>query len=457
MIEKVKNAISMYDMFSNGDSIYVGLSGGADSVSLLLILNDLKDIYNINVHAMHINHQLRGEESLRDENFCIELCKRFDIRLCIERIDVKSYCKEHRTSLEEGARILRYKCFQKLANGKIATAHTLSDNCETILHNLTRGTGLKGLTGIPPVRDNVIRPLIFCTRQEIEDFLLAKGVNFVTDSSNLSNDYTRNKIRHNVVPILKEINPQFEKKVLDTVEILNEDGSYIDSIANEVFESNVSNDGKTLNVDLRKYHNAIKHRCITRLFKENGLTYSHERILAIDNIIANDGKINVSNDVYFISKLGIISVVSISKECTNYVPMSTDLHINGKTDIFNKTVETTLIKNSAFINKKLTNYILDYDKIQGKALLRGRQFGDKIKLENRGFTSSVKKLLNENVPKNCRDTLCFICDDVDLIFMERFGVSQRVACDENTENYLVIRIVEKNQNNRELPYIKDID
>jgi len=457
LIDKVKDAISMYDMLSNGDSIYVGLSGGADSVSLLLILNELKDTYNIQVKAIHVNHQLRGEESLRDENFCIDLCRTFNIPLYVEHIDVISYCNEHKTSLEEGARILRYDALQKLANGKIATAHTLSDNCETIIHNLTRGAGLKGLTGIPPVRDNIIRPLILCTRQDVESFLLTKQINFVTDSSNLCDDYTRNKIRHNIVPTLKEINPRFEKNVLNTIQILNEDGNYIDNIANEVFESNISSDGKTLNVDLRKYHNAIKHRCITRLFKQNNLTYSHERILSIDNIIANDGKISISKDVYFISKLGIISVVSISKKCTIDTSLSMHLPIDGKVDIFNKTVETILLKNPPFINKKLTNYILDYDKIQGKALLRGRRFGDKIVLNNRGFTSSVKKLINENVPKDCRDTLCFICDDVDLIFMERFGVSQKVACDENTKNYLLIKIVEKNQNYRELPYIKDMD
>ena len=443
MIDKVKSAISMYDMLSSGDSIYVGLSGGADSVSLLLILNDLKDVYNINISAIHINHQLRGEESFRDENFCIELCKRLNIPLYVDRIDVTSYCKENKVSLEEGARILRYDSLQKLAKGKIATAHTLSDNCETIVHNLTRGAGLKGLTGIPPVRDNIIRPIIFCTREDVENFLHQKGINFVTDSTNLCDDYTRNKIRHNVIPILKEINPKFERKVLDTIEVLNEDGNYIDTVADTLFEDNISTDKKTLNVDLRKYHNAIKHRCIKKLFKENNLTYSHEKILAIDNIITNDGKINVSNDVYFISKMGILSVANISRKCTNYVPMSTDLLINGKTTIFNKTVETTLIRNSTFINKKLTNCILDYDKIQGKALLRSRQFGDKIKLKNRGFTSSVKKLINQYVSKDCRDTLCFIADDLGLIFMEGFGVSERVACDENTKNYLVVKIVEK--------------
>lgn len=436
----------MYGMVSNGDSIYIGLSGGADSVSLLIALNELKNYYDITIQAIHINHQLRGDESFRDENFCTEICTRFNIPLHIQRIDVKSYCKDNKVSIEEGARILRYEVFKKLSNGKIATAHTLSDNCETILYNLTRGAGTKGLMGIPPIRDNIIRPLILCTRQDVENYLKSKGIPFVIDSTNLSNDYTRNKIRHNVIPTLKAINPRFESKVLDTISILSEDNDFIDSIANELYDKNISKDGKTLNLDLRNYHNAIKYRCIARMFKENNLTYSHDRILAIDEIILKDGKINITKNVYFISKLGIISLVDILAKCTDNTNLCIKLNINGKTNIFNKVVEATLLENVPFIHKKLTYYILDYDKIQGKTHLRGRIFGDKIQLKCREFTSSVKKLINENIPKDCRENLCFIADDIGLIFMEHFGIAQRVSCDKDTKNYLTIRIVEKNQN-----------
>lgn len=436
----------MYGMINYGDSIYIGLSGGADSVSLLVSLNELKDFYNINIQAIHINHQLRGKESLRDENFCIELCKQLDIPLHVKRIDVTSYCKDNKVSTEEGARILRYDVFKRLSKGKIATAHTLSDNCETILYNLTRGAGTKGLMGIPPIRDNIIRPLIMCTRKEVEEYLSSKGISYVTDSSNLSDDYTRNKIRHNVIPILKQINPKFENKVLDTISILSEDTQYIDSIAQKLYDENISTDGKTLNLDLRNYHDAIKHRCISRLFKENNLTYSREKILSISDIILNDGKINITNDVYFISKMGILSVVKVPKVCTDSTPVCIDLVINGTTTMLNKCIDTTLLENPTFINRKLTNYILDYDKIHGKAHLRSRIFGDKIQLIGRGFTSSVKKLINENIPKDKRSNLCFIADDMGLIFMEHFGIDQRVACDKNTVNYLIIKIEEKHQN-----------
>ncbi|MGN1412268.1 MAG: tRNA lysidine(34) synthetase TilS [Oscillospiraceae bacterium] len=442
MLNKIEDTISKYGMLSNGDNVYVGLSGGADSVSLLVALHQLKDLYGIKLHAIHINHQLRGDESLRDENFCIELCNRLNVPLNIKRIDVKSYCEDNKLSTEEGARILRYEVFKELSNGKVATAHTLSDNCETIIYNLTRGTGLKGLTGIPPIRDNIIRPLIQCTRTEVETFLKSQNFGYVTDSTNLSNDYTRNKIRHKVIPVLKEINPQFEKKVLDTVLVLSKDNNFIDSLVDEIY--NTSSDGKTLNVDIRPYDVAIRHRCIAKFFKLNHLEYSKEKILSTDDIILKDGKINVTKDVYLVAKLGILSIIETPNTIKNDDISPIDLPINGECKLFNKTIKTHLRKNIGFINKKLTYYIMDYDKIQGKALARGRVFGDKIQLKGRRFTSSVKKLINENIPKEDRPNLCFICDDVGLIFMERFGIAERVACDKLTQNYLTIEIVNEN-------------
>jgi tRNA(Ile)-lysidine synthase len=436
----------MYGMLTRGDSICVGLSGGADSVSLLVALNELKDYYGISLEAVHVNHQLRGEESLRDEYFCIELCNSLNVPLHVERIDVTSYCSTNKVSTEEGARVLRYEVFSKVAKGKVATAHTLSDTCETMLYNLARGTGSKGLMGIPPVRGNIIRPLILCTRQNVENYLQSKGYSFVTDSTNLLDDYTRNKLRHNVIPVLKGINPKFESKVLDTITILGEDNDYLDTIANGLYTANISKDGKSLNVDLRGYHNAIRHRCITRFLKDNSLPYSHDRLLAIDSILANDSQLTVGEELYITATLGRLSIVTIvkaTKQCIALENTSTKLVVNGTTELFNKLVETKLLPKDRYVHKKLTYYYLDYDKIQGETLLRGRHFGDKIQLKGRDFTSSVKKLINEKVPKECRDTLCFIQDDVGLIFMERFGVAQRVSCDEHTKHYLVIKVVEK--------------
>ena len=200
MLNKVAKTIEKYNMIKKSERILVGLSGGADSVSLLLCLREL----GYDISACHINHQLRGDESLRDENFCIKLCRDLDIPIDVHRINVKEYCKMNSTSLEDGARKLRYNIFSNAETEKIATAHTLSDCFETLLFNIVRGTGLKGLCSIPPVRDNIIRPLIDCTREDILEFLKKHNQSFVTDSTNLETEFTRNKVLVSI--FLKKLN-----------------------------------------------------------------------------------------------------------------------------------------------------------------------------------------------------------------------------------------------------------
>ena len=197
----VLKAIKQFSMLEKSHNVTVALSGGADSVSLLHILYELRDELGITLSAAHLNHMIRGDEALRDENFARQECEKLGIPFFCERADVPKYAKEHRVSTELAAREIRYEFLSNVSDGLIATAHTASDNIETIIFNLARGTGLKGLCGIPPVRENIIRPLIFCTREEIEAYCSANRLSYVTDSTNLSDDYSRNKIRHTIVPV----------------------------------------------------------------------------------------------------------------------------------------------------------------------------------------------------------------------------------------------------------------
>ena len=207
MIEKVRNTVEKYHMANTEESVLCCLSGGADSVALLLCLHEIFP----QVRACHINHQLRGEESLRDECYCVEICQKLGVPIEVRRVDAKEYAQKLGKSVEEGARILRYQIFEEMGCDKIATAHSLSDCIETAIFNFARGTGITGLASIPPVRGKIIRPLIECSRAEIEAFLSQRGVDWVTDSTNLTDDYTRNRIRHNIVPQLRQINPSLEK------------------------------------------------------------------------------------------------------------------------------------------------------------------------------------------------------------------------------------------------------
>lgn len=441
MRNKVASTISAFSMLDEGDSVLVGLSGGADSIALLFVLREL----GYSVSACHINHQLRGEESDRDEKFCADLCDRLGVKLTVRRLDVKGFCEKEKLGTEEGARILRYKVFDELSDGaKIATAHTLSDNIETFLFNFTRGTSLPGLCSIPPVRDNIIRPLIECTRAEIEEYLASFGQTFVTDSTNLSTDYSRNRIRHEIIPQLRKINPSLEKSFLGTVSSLRCENAYLDEVTDDTMQR-ITDDDRCVDISqLRTVSKAPALRVIAKLLKDKGLQCSREKVTSIYEVALDGGKYNISNDVYAISQKGKLKICAVKKEepfvFESVITTGTMYHFDTK-KVFCEIAKANSTDN---INSMFTINSLDYDKIQGKAVLRNRREGDRIKFLNKPHTQSVKKLFNKDVELTQRDRIVFISDDNGVVFIEGYGVAQRVAVDSHTTNILNIRITEGN-------------
>lgn len=444
MLEKVCNTIDKFNLLNENDTVFIGLSGGADSVCLLLCMLELSKKYRISVKAIHINHCLRGDESLRDENFCAELCRKLNVPISIKHIDVKSYATEKSLSCEEAARILRYDAFLQIAgNNKIATAHSLSDNLETILYNLTRGTALKGLCGIPPKRSNIIRPLLNLTRQEIENFLLEKNQPFVTDSTNLSDMYTRNKIRHNAVPVLKSINENIYSSVSNMTDVLSCEDDFLNQQTMLVLNNSALPSGGFANLD--KYHTAIRKRCIVHILKNLNLPYNFERVSDIDNIILNGGKIQLSDSVYIICRQGILYTESTDKyENTPFYSVlkeGDNIFKNSKICSV-KTFHRAFTQYTPKIHRKFADYYLDCDKIIGETFMRNRKNGDKIVLAGRNFTSSVKKLLNAAVPLEKRDNIVFIEDEKGIIFIEKIGIADRVKVSDETNNIMQITVKE---------------
>ncbi len=218
-------------MIEAGDTVCVGVSGGADSVCLLSVLCELSGVLGIGrgkIIAVHVNHGIRGDEALRDENYVREFCERIGVKLYVRQVDVPALAGVRRETIEETGRSERYKAFADALReagdeyginvaecGKIAVAHNRMDNAETILFHLIRGSGIKGACGIPPVRGNIIRPLLETGREDIEAYLRDKGIGFVVDSTNLHLDYDRNKIRHEILPVLKSINSGAEEHITD--------------------------------------------------------------------------------------------------------------------------------------------------------------------------------------------------------------------------------------------------
>ena len=230
MLNKVKDYIRKHKLLNDNDLYIVALSGGADSVSLLLLLDEM----GYNIHAAHCNFHLRGEESDRDELFCESLCQQKSIPFHRIHFDTLTYAETHKVSVEMAARELRYHYFEELRSDIGATgvcvAHHQDDSVETVLLNLIRGTGLRGLTGIQCRNGHILRPLLCVSRKEIESYLQTKDQSYVIDSTNLEDDMLRNKVRLRVIPLLQELNPAVTENILRTSENLTEAQGILDSI-----------------------------------------------------------------------------------------------------------------------------------------------------------------------------------------------------------------------------------
>jgi tRNA(Ile)-lysidine synthase len=235
--EKVSSTIRKHHMLSGGEKILIGLSGGPDSVCLTRILKKLSQKLNLSLHALYIDHGLRPEEIPKESGFCEEFCKGLEIPFDTESVDVKSFAETNRMNKQEAARELRYRVLQMKAEeikaDRIALGHTLDDQVETFLMRMIRGSGMRGLSGIPPVRGNIIRPLIELEREEIEAFLHREGIDFVVDSSNLEDYYLRNRIRSKLIPVLKELNSDVMKSLSHTTEVFREEDQYMEFAVNK--------------------------------------------------------------------------------------------------------------------------------------------------------------------------------------------------------------------------------
>lgn len=240
MLDKIRRTIKKYRMIDKGDTIVVCVSGGIDSVVLLHILTELREEYKLSIIAAHINHCLRGKESDRDEEFVRKLSHNFNVKFVGKRVDTAKFLKRG-DSLQDVARQLRYKFFEGIAQryraDRIATGHNMDDLAETMIMRFLKGTGLNGLSGIPPVRGKYIRPLIDISRQEIEKNASIHGLNFVRDSSNKKIKYLRNRIRLKLMPVLKDYNPKLITDLARLAHILRRDEEYLENKAKEVYTS----------------------------------------------------------------------------------------------------------------------------------------------------------------------------------------------------------------------------
>ncbi|MBQ7726205.1 MAG: tRNA lysidine(34) synthetase TilS [Clostridia bacterium] len=268
MEKTVLQTLSKHKMLEGVHTLSVAVSGGADSMALLHLLSRFSSEWGVKLTAVHFNHEIRGEEADADEAFVKKACAEWGIPFISGREDVPDFAKSHKMSMETAARELRYRFLDTLSCDAIATAHTLSDHFETVLLNLTRGSGLKGLCGIPPVRGRYIRPMLDCTRTQIEGYCRDYAISYVTDKTNLSDEYARNRIRHHAVPVLKQINPAVEQAARRLSVSLSEDEQFLSRAAGEALDRCRRESGLSV-LQLSGFHPAVAKRVIKRYFEES--------------------------------------------------------------------------------------------------------------------------------------------------------------------------------------------
>ena len=435
MKQKVIDTILSNNLLDNGDSVVIGLSGGADSVCLAIVLKQLQDEFALKIKAVHINHMLRGEESNRDMLFCKNFCEKNDIEFVCYEIDVKSDAKKHSMGIEEYARKIRYECFEKECNGgKIATAHNLDDVAETLIFNIARGTGVSGLCSIPVKRDNIIRPLIDVSRFEIEDFLKQKNQNFVTDSTNLTDDYSRNKIRHNIVPILKEINPAFLKSVKRLTQSAKRSSDFFNNLVDEMLKTSAcANELNTLD-------DALLFEYVKKFLDKNNILVDNYHINECVNVIKNGGRCQLPKGFLFENKNGEIIVKKSENSQIENFEMSFNLSAKTPYNKYDaKILNIDEFKKSKNVYNLFLNNAIDYDKICQGLIIRNRRAGDKIYLKNRKVNKLLKSVYNElKISSDVRDKLAVITDGEKIIWAENVGVSADYAINKTTETVLII-------------------
>jgi len=423
-IDKIEGLIKKFDMLPVGMKILCAVSGGRDSVCLL---HFLKNRGGNEIICAHFNHRLRGQESNRDEQFVKNLCKSLGIKCFTASGNVLEHAKQSGMSIEEAARDLRYEFLQKTAQeanaGRIATAHNASDNAETVLLNMARGTGLRGVCGIPPVRDNIIRPLLLTQRAEIESYLAENRFDYVEDSSNLSDDYSRNRLRHKVLPAIEETNLLAISNISKMSLSLREDESFLSGLAEEFLEKNLEGDAilaqKLKNAPLPIAYRALKSICdgAGRIHLESILSLCDaKKRTAVDipgmRVVFEQGRLIFGRNE---------EIKSIQKQ---YIEIGKKMLI-GSTGL---ELESEKVKISERINNSFNTFFFNYENICGKIFVASRSSGDKIELFGRNCTKTVKKLFNEAcLPLKDREETPILYDDEGVIAIYGFGVAKRCA------------------------------
>ncbi len=460
LLTKVKETIKKYSMLNPGDRVLVAVSGGPDSVCLLSVLHVLAKDLDLELHVAHLDHLFRGKESADEALFVSDLAKKFGIPSTIEKVDVPAYCLERGLSPQEGAREVRYDFLQRVAKtvgaSQIATGHTANDQAETFLMRLIRGAGASGLSAIPPVRENIIRPLIEATRDEVLGYLNETGLAFVTDPSNAKPVYTRNRIRMEVLPVLQRFNPRIVATLAAEAGQLRDEDVAVEGYCATLADSILVQKGNIVFVKRNEFNTlppAFRRRLLKKASDLAGVESSGLSRIQIDEAIAFMAAAQTGRT------MGLPPGLKIGREYDRFVisarsgadDFSQVIMIPGVTVIseLRMEIETLIADRLPPEEQDDINYVwqalFDYDKIGPVLTLRNRRPGDRFCPAGMGGRS--KKIqdyfVDEKVPRRKRDLVPLLCSADDILWVVGMRTDERFLAGTETKRLLTITVREK--------------
>jgi tRNA(Ile)-lysidine synthase len=403
--QKALKFIDENHLIEKGDKVLVALSGGADSVFLLSFLLKFKKRFKIEVAAFHLNHKLRGKTANEDEKFCAKFCSKNDVEYVSVAKDVKATAKKMKVSVEETGREIRYSemnnAAKKMGCTQIATAHNSGDNVETVLLNFVKGAGIKGLSGIPIRRNNIIRPILCLSSEEIRNYLKTNKIPFGIDESNLDSDYERNFLRNEIIPKLKQrLNPRLEEKISNTSKILSEINSFFDKHIQKISKEAIKTDGEELRINLQKISTLDKSLLsilLKSLIENNfSIELSSDNIFALVDLIVLQTGSSVHLKENIISTRERNELVVRRSKASRIEKNNYKIKVGQKIKVYGKIISISEVKRKMFkfSPDKSVEYI-NGDGLRNNFEIRKWKDGDKFQPIGMNGTKKISDFLSD--------------------------------------------------------------
>ncbi len=452
---KVDKFITQNGMLSSGDRVVLGVSGGADSTALFFVMLALRAKYNLELSVVHINHGIR-EEAAAEARIVRELCDTSGIEFILREYDVQALAREYKKSTEEMGRELRYKAFREVlgeASGKIAVAHNMNDQAETMLFNLFRGTGITGLSSISPIRDNVIRPLLCATRDEIEQYLSDKGVSFCTDKSNFTDDYTRNRIRNNIIPVIKsDVCETAVEHMANTAGQLRELGSFVNACGKKAYAECLireNDDEIVLSKERFDAADIYIRKLLVKLMIDKLVPHNRDITSAHIESLVSLPKGQGYKEVKLPYNLrGFVSynetgIKKASQDISSVIEIplvaGEKAIISEERYFISEFIDFSLFSNA---ENRCTKY-LSCDKISNQMVIRTRREGDYIIVNGNGGRKKLKDyFIDLKIPAAKRDEILLLADGNRIMWVVGYRIGEDCKVTDKTAKILKIMFVD---------------